>query len=704
MSTFGCGEFNNKNPDKVTYYKCADEAALLRVFLEMWNSSDYSPDIVTGWNVEFFDIPYLVNRINKVLGESYAKRLSPWGYLTTTQIELRGQMNTVYTPVGITVLDYMQLYKKFAFKQQERYTLDHICSEELGEKKVDYGEYGNLAGLQRNNWQKYVEYNIRDVELVDMLDDKLKLIELVLSVAYDAKVNYSDAFATVRPWDVLIHNYLLDRNIAVPQAEFSGNDADSIMGGYVKEVQAGMHNWVVSLDLNSLYPHIIMQYNISPEMYRGKYPDEFTIDNLLEGYLDNPEHRKVLVDNNYATTANRCMFDQSKDGFLSTLMEKMYVDRTVYKKKMIECKKEYEALENKKSPEGVQLIKDIARYDNLQMAKKIQLNSGYGALANKYFRWYENDFAEAITSSGQLTTRWIENKLNLYLNKLLKTTDFDYVIACDTDSVYLTLDALVKKVYGTEQQDKKKIVEFLDGVCVQKLEPYIDKCYEELRVYMNAAKQKMKMKREAIADKGIWTAKKRYILNMYNLEGVAYDKPKLKMMGIEAIRTSTPSVVRDAIKQALTVIMNETEESLQNYVCDFRNQFENMPFDQVAFPRGVKELEKWADNSSVYKKGTPIAVKGALIYNHALRQRKLETKYETIESGNKIKFSYLLTPNPLQCSVISAAGDIPVEFNLEKYVDKGMQFEKSFLEPMNTIVSAIGWECEKRSSLDSFFG
>jgi len=696
-AVFGCQPFVNNDPENVTYYHCADEHALLKSFIEMWNSVEYSPDIVTGWNIEFFDIPYILNRIRRVLGDRYVKEMSPWGIVNSREVpnamSRDGQTNQVWDIVGVTVLDYMQLYKKFAYTLQESYSLDYVCEQELGEKKTDYSEYGTLADLQVKNWQLYTEYNIRDVELVDKLDDKLKLIELVLAMAYDAKVNYIDTFTTVGLWDIIIHNYLLDRNYVVHQIKVSKSDR-TIMGGYVKDPQVGQHKWVVSLDLNSLYPHIIMQYNISPETYKGKFPGSYDVDKLLDGYLN--DHKDYLQAHNLTVTANMCQFSREKAGFLPSIMKKMYDDRVVYKNQMIEAKKQYEAT---KDP---QLVKAIARFNNLQMAKKIQLNSGYGALANTYNRWYEADFAEAITSSGQLTTRWIEGKLNEYLNKLYKTDGVDYVLACDTDSVYIKLDTLVDSVFA-DQSDTKKIVKFLDKVCVEKLEPYIDDCYQDLADYMNAFEQKMKMKRECIADKGIWTAKKRYILNVYNQEGVPYEKAKLKMMGIEAIRTSTPAVCRKSIKDTLEVIMNSTEEDMQAFVAKFREEFMQMPFESVASPRSVSELDKYTDTSQIYKKGTPINAKGAIMYNHLIRKLKLDKKYEAISNGQKIKYSYLKLPNPIACNVIATPGTLPTEFGLDKYVDRDLQFEKSYLEPIKTIVDAIGWSVEKKFSLEDFW-
>ncbi len=702
LVTLGCKDFVNNDPN-VEYHKCADEQALLRTFVDLLASPRFSPDVITGWNVEFFDIPYLINRIMRVLGDAWAKKISPWGFLQERKIEIMGKENQVYVPVGITILDYLQLYKKFAYTQQESYKLDHVAQEELGERKLEFD--GTLAELEVNDWQKYVEYNIHDVRLIYGLDDKLKLIELVYAMAYDAGVNYQDTFTTVGLWDVIIHNHLMKTKTVIHQFKKAVRD-EPILGGYVKDPVPGMYKWVVSLDLNSLYPHIIMQYNISPETYLGWVPEEGECENkeqaearvirALNGQMN--EYRDYMSDRNVVISANMCMFSREKQGFLPALMQKMYNDRVVYKNQMIEAKKAYETASKQ---DKVQLEKDIARFNNLQMAKKIQLNSGYGALANVWNRWFKREFAEGITSSAQLTTRWIEIKLNGYLNKIFKTEGVDYVIACDTDSVYIQADKFVEM--AGKEMTTEQTVKYIDKICTEALEPFIDKKYQELCDYVNGYDQKMKMKRECIADKGIWTAKKRYILNVWNQEGVAYSKPKLKMMGIEAIRTSTPAVCRTAIKEALEVIMNKTEEDLQNYVANFRVEFSQMPFEQVAFPRSVKDLDKYKDASTIYAKGTPINVKGALVYNHYLKKLKLDKKYEPVANGQKIRYSYLKTPNPLHSTVITCADKLPQEFGLEKYVDHDMQFDKSFLEPIKTIVGAIGWEVEKRATLESFF-
>lgn len=678
---FGCGHFISKD-SSTSYLRCKNEFDLLAKFLLAWQNLDM--DIVTGWNVEFFDMPYLVNRIKNLLGFNEAKKLSPWGILNERMVEFKGKENQSYEPIGITVLDYYQLYRKFTFGNQESYKLDYISQVELGEKKVDYSEYGNLLELYKKDYQKFIEYNIQDVVLVEKLDDKLKFLEQVMALAYDAKVNYSDTMTTVRSWDVIIHNYLLEKGIVIPQFK-KQPDNDALVGGHVKEPKIGLSKWVVSFDLNSLYPHLIMQYNISPETFVRK-TEIPSIDELLGGNWK-------YEDESVAYAANGCMYDRDRQGFLPALMEKMYNSRSEYKKLMIEAKKRYEETKN---PEDAKLA---ARYHNMQLAKKIQLNSAYGALGNQYFRWFNHNHAEAITMSGQLSIRWIEKKMNQYMNKMLKEDNVDYVIASDTDSIYVTMESLVKSL---ENSDDLLIVRAIDEFCEKRIQPYMDKSYQELADMMNAYQQKMKMKRETIANKGIWRGKKMYILNAWNVEGVQYEKPKLKLSGIEAVRSSTPHACRENIKKAFEIIMNGNQSDLLKFVEEFRSKFINMPFEDVAFPRGVKGLENYIDASTIYKKGTPIHVKASLIFNNMLKIKKIRN-IPPIQNGDKIRFAYLMTPNPVNDTVIATPDELPDELNLDKYIDRETQFDKSFLEPLRSITSVIGWEAEQKATLEDFF-
>ncbi len=693
----GCGEFETQEPN-IKYIRCENESALLIKFLDVWRSKWFSPDLVTGWNVEMFDIPYIVNRIKRVLGESMARKLSPWEYLEERKVVTAYGEYQVYIPAGISILDYMQLYKKFSFTMQESYRLDHIANIELGERKLDYSEYESLFDLYKKNYQLFIEYNIKDVDLVDRLEDKLKFIEQVFAIAYDGKVNFQDAFTSVRMWDIIIHNYLINQRIVVPHLKV-GEKERQIIGAYVKDPQVGMHKWVVSFDLNSLYPHLIMQYNVSPETYVGQVGSlggDEGVQRILDGYLNEPSIRNQLESQNITVAASGCMFDKDFQGFLPKLMQRMYDDRVTYKQKMIEAKKAYEvdpSYENEKA---------IARFHNMQLAKKIQLNSAYGALSNQYFRWFDPKLAESITLSGQLSIKWVEREMNKYLNKLFKTDGVDYVLACDTDSMYVTLDNLVS-LCNQEGRPVREIVEFLDKVCVEKLEPFIDRCYGQLSEYVNAYDQKMKMKREAIADKAIWTAKKRYMMNVWNNEGVSYSEAKLKVMGIEAVRSSTPQACRENIKKCINIIMNQNEDAVIEFIQKFRTEFAKLPFEDVAFPRGCKDLKNYADLNTIYRKATPIHVRGALLYNHMLKQKKLDKRYQVINDGDKIKFCYMKLPNPIRENVFACPGQLPRQLELDQYIDYDMQFEKAFVEPIKTILDVIGWRVEKRASLEEFF-
>ena len=687
ITTWGVKPFNNKQKN-VTYHYCPSEYQLLRSFIEYWMVD--VPDVVTGWNIQFYDIPYICKRLNRVLGEKLMKRFSNWGLVSQGEVFKNGRKHTTFDIGGLTQLDYLDLYRKFTYKAQESYRLDYIAEVELGQKKLDHSEFDTFKDFYTKGWQKFIEYNIVDVELVDRLEDKMKLIELALTMAYDAKVNYNDVFYQVRMWDNIIYNYLKKTNVVIPP-KVDANKDEKYAGAYVKEPIPGKYDWVVSFDLNSLYPHLIMQYNISPETLLDERHPTATVDRILEEEIN----FELFKDN--AVCANGAMYRKDFRGFLPELMEKMYGDRVIFKKKMLAAKQQYE-----KTPTKA-LEKEIARCNNIQMAKKISLNSAYGAIGNQYFRYYKLANAEAITLSGQVSIRWIEGKMNGYLNKLLQTEEVDYVIASDTDSIYLDMGPLVTKFFGSKSGDKAKIVSILDKICEDKLEPFIEQSYQDLADYVSAYEQKMQMKRENIADRGIWTAKKRYILNVWNSEGVQYSEPKLKVMGIESVKSSTPAPCRKMLKDAFKLLMTGTEDDVIDFIEKSRKEFKTLPPEQVSFPRSASDVEKYKSHSSIYAKGTPIHIRGALLFNHYIKQNKLDNKYSLIQNGEKIKFCYLKKPNTLHENVISFIQEFPKELDIDKYVDYDLQFEKSFLEPLKTILDSIGWNIEKQNTLESFF-
>ncbi len=683
--TWGIKAFQNNRKD-VTYHQCNTEYDLLNHFINYWMQD--VPDVITGWNIQLYDIPYICKRLRRVLGEKLMKRMSPWGLCSEGEIHLMGRTHTTFDVGGVCQLDYLDLYKKFTYKAQESYRLDYIAEVELGQKKLDHSEFETFKDFYKKGWQKFIEYNIVDVELVDRLEDKMKLIELALTMAYDAKVNYNDVFYQVRMWDNIIYNYLKKRNIVIPPKNKSQKN-ERYAGAYVKEPKPGRYDWVVSFDLNSLYPHLIMQYNISPETLREARCPGASVERFL--------NQETEIGSDYATCANGAQYRKDVRGFLPELMDKMYGDRVVFKKRMLAAKQEYE-----KTPTKA-LEKEIARCNNIQMAKKISLNSAYGAIGNQYFRYYKLANAEAITLSGQVSIRWIENKMNIHLNKILKTEDVDYVIASDTDSIYLNLGPLVERVYEGREKTNEGVVRFLNKVCEDEFEPFIESSYQELAGYVNAYDQKMQMKRENIADRGIWTAKKRYILNVWDSEGVRYEEPKLKMMGIEAVKSSTPAPCRQMIKDALKIMMNGTEEDVIEFIDQSRKKFKSLPPEEISFPRSASDVVKYSAPSTIYAKGTPIHIRGALLYNHYVKQHKLDNKYSLIQNGEKIKFCYLKKPNIIHENIISFIQDFPRELNLDKYIDYDLQFDKSFLEPLKIILDAIGWNVEKTVNLELFF-
>ena len=686
LITFGVGPFVH-NRDSLIYCNCRDEQHLLKEFIIWWQQN--YPDIITGWNTDFFDVPYLVRRMIRELGETLAKKISPWGMITERKTFIKGNEEIHYDISGISQLDYLQLYKKYTYTKQESYKLDYIAEQELGDKKKE-NPGDTFRDFYTFHWQQFVEYNIQDVELVDRLEDKMRLIELNLTMAYQAKINYEDVYSQVRMWDAIIYNHLRKKGIVIPMKS-GGHKTEQFEGAFVKDPIVGGHKWVASFDLNSLYPHLIMQYNISPEtLTHEKIP--CTVDQLLAQQVDTSYAKK----RDLSMTANGWCYRRDIKGFMPELMETMYANRSKFKKQMLAVQQKYEHDKGNND-----LRKEISRLNNLQMAMKIALNSAYGAMGNAYFRYFDIRMAEGITLSGQLSIQWMANEFNRFVNKILKTEGKDFVIAIDTDSIYLSMEELVEK-FASDKDDVAKI-KYMDKVCEDIFQPFIDNTYQKLAEYMNAYSQKMVMKREVLADKGIWIAKKNYVLNVHNSEGVQYATPKLKVLGLAMVRSSTPSVIREELKKSVRVILEGDEKVMQKYISGYKDDFEKFPVESIAFPRGVSGLKQYA-GSPIYQKGTPIHVRAALLYNHYVKKLGIDKKYPLIREGDKIKFVYLRTPNPYHENVIAFISELPKEFNLEQYIDYDTQFDKTFVEPLKTIIEPLNWQAEEVSSLEDFFG
>ena len=694
LTTFGCGPYLSKKENSL-YIQCKDEFDLLRQFIN--HLKDDYPDVITGWNCQLFDIAYLSSRIVKVLGEKALEDCSPWGIIRQYEVPTaRGRTQLAYDWSGISILDFMDLYKKFSYKMVENYKLDTVAKEELGKEKIK-SKWGTFKEFYTNDWELFVDYNIVDVELVDQLEDKMKIINLIMTMAYDAKCNYTDIFSSVRTWDCILYNKLLKDNIIVHNPPGVDPSMDrQIMGAFVKEPKPSQYDWVVSFDATSLYPSIIMTHNMSPEtLVDGqKYlaDDERSIQRLI----DRDVNTKDIHSKDYTMTANGQCFRRDKKGVFPELIEFYFAERQKAKKLMLTAQSMYEETKDKK------YLSEISSLNSKQMAAKILMNSLYGAMGNVYFRYYDIRIAEGITMTGQLIIRSVANKLNEFVNKEVGTKNVEYSFYSDTDSTYITLGALVEK--NLKNKDKQSIVDVLDKYCSKQIEPTINDACESLSEYLNAYKRNITFKREIIADRGIWIAKKRYAVNVYNSEGVSYDPPKLKVLGMEIVRSSTPAPVRKALKEAVSITLTKDEETLKQYVADLEAKWHTLEPEDIAFPRGVNGIKEYSDPNSIFRKGTPIHVRGALIYNHLVTSKGLEKKYQLIQEGDKIKFLYLREPNPFGTHVITFAGEVPSEFNLREYIDYDTMFEKSFLEPLNSLLSCIGWKVKETASLEGLFG
>jgi DNA polymerase elongation subunit (family B) len=521
---------------------------------------------------------------------------------------------------------------------------------------------------------------MKDVELIERLEEKMGLITLAMTMAYRGGVNYSDTFGVTNIWESIIYRKLHSEK-RMPPAFVPDHGKSKFAGGYVKEPHVGAHDWVVSFDLNSLYPNIIVQWNMSTETLISQAEASG-----VEYYMNAPDFT-----DDCCVAANGSTYTKKVDGVIPNIIIDYYDDRKSIKKMMLAA----ETAEQQEKT--VELEKEINKLKNQQMAIKYLMNSLYGALGNQYFKYFDLRLAEGITLTGQLAIKWAERAVNEYMNELLKTEDVDYVIAIDTDSLYVNFGPMVEKF------EPKNPVNFLDGICRTHVEPKIKEAYEKLFTRMNCYKDRLEMGREVIADRGIWTAKKRYILNVHNSEGVQYAEPKLKIMGIEAIKSSTPEVCRDKFKEIFKIIISGSEDDTQAYIKDFKTEFKSLPAEKIAFPRSVSNITDWSDRKSIYKKGSPIHVRGSLLYNKLCKDNKLTKKYELIQNANRIKFCYMKMPNPIQENVIAFPEVLPPELKLDHYIDYDLQFDKTFVEPLKLILDSIGWHPEPVASLDDFF-
>jgi len=717
---FGYKEDLDNLPNNVVYHKCDNERHMLVAMLAFWVTN--YPDIVSGYNSQMYDIIYIVSRITKVLGEDQAKKLSPWGMVKLRNFSLQGKQYEAYEIIGIASMDILELYKKYTFSNQESWKLDYIARITLGENegKVETSGYSNLDEMYYKDYRKYVLYNIRDVELVIKIEQKMQFIPLVVGVAYAGKVeSYPLVYGPVRYFETYIGQYLKAQKIFFPYAKNHAEKETKYEGAYVSDPDLGAHDWCVSVDAASLYPNMLISANAGPDTIINNVPRELedlvsrvSVDAILKGELD----LSLLKKYNYSLGANGALYDRSREGFLSVICKEFLDGRDVAKKEMKKVKNEIEKIKKVLAHRGEEGLdpayatlpdaelndllskkdKLAKSLENKQKVLKVLANSIYGCIGQGNFLFFDVRIAETITLNGQCSVRTAGNAATAKLTKFTGK-EARYNIYNDTDSAYLALKNVVDML--PEGVSKEKKVNFLDKFIQKEIDPTINDACAALADYMNWRDNRLNFKREAIAERGIWRGKKMYVLSVLDNEGVRYAEPDIKVTGIECVRSSTPEWCRKKIKEGLRLMLTDTEENFQAFIAKTRDEWMNtLEPEKMAFPRGVNNIKEYR----LGDKGVPIHVRAALLYNAKIKELGL-TNEEEIRNGSKIKFVYLKEPNRMKSNVIGFVGKIPEEFGIASQIDRKLQFEKAFLSPFISLCHEINWDVEPKSTLDAWF-
>ena len=690
------GVVQDKHSRKYSISSCSDENTLLARFLNSYQ--EIQPTIITGWNIDFFDIPYLYNRMVQVLGESRARTLSPINDVIWLKHRNR------YRISGVSCLDYMALYKNFTYNQESSYSLEAISQKELGKGKLKYE--GSLNDLMRDDIQGYIDYNMNDVDLVYEIDQKMKLIDLARSICHKGHVPYEDFLFPTRYLDGAALVYLKRLNIVAPSKKPRSEERLNLLGAFVKSPNPGRYKWVYDLDLTSLYPSIIMTLNISPETKVTKlqsFDGHTYIKNKGTHYTDDwngwetaQDLRDYLEKNKYSIAANGVIYDTQLKGFLPSILDKWFNERVEYKN----LRKQYEKEGNEAKAEY---------FDRMQLVTKILLNSFYGVLGNPGFRFFDPDNATAITSTGQQLIKFTADIGNQYYRKELGK-DKDYCIYTDTDSTFFSSLPLIKHRYPDyDLTDEKwmpdKTIEISDEV-----QSFINRSYDIYgKKFHNVDKHRFDIKQENVAKAGLWIAKKRYAQWIINVEG--HTVSKLDVKGLDVVRSSFPPSFRKFMARVLEDILNDISKTdLDAKILDFKDHMKTLPLLDVMFPVGVKNVRKYTRKSdepfTPRMKGTPVHVKSALNYNDYLRHQGISKKYQSIGNGEKIKWTYLKN-NALGLDTMAMKGfEDPrqLEEFIEKYINYEKVFDSAFANKLNDFYSAMDWgSIPKNNNLGKFF-
>ena len=694
----------NKDGREVTLHIFDNERNLLQSFLNYYE--EINPTILTGWNIDFFDIPYLYNRLKNVCGEGNAKRLSPIGQAFWSPYREKFSFG------GVAILDYINLYKTYTYTLEASYTLNYIATKELGRGKIEYE--GSLDDLFENDLEKFIEYNIVDVDLVVAMDEKLQFIELCRAVCHAGYVPYEDYIYSSKWLEGACLGYLKKKGLVATNKPrdrkermqaLKDNNQEKFIGAYVKEPIVGKYDWIYDLDLTSLYPSIIMTLNISPETKVGKVEGWDAEENIRgvdktyrvvgkdgdEYSYSSQELKEVIKDSNLGIAANGVLYTQAKPGLIADILNDWFEKRVEFRK-----------LEKKYGE-----AKDTEKYEfyaKRQLVQKILLNSMYGVLGLPAFRFYDVDNAEAVTLTGQTVIKKTAEMANRKYWKELGTTD-DYNVYIDTDSIYMMAEPLVKHRYPDYKTfDEKRMAVEVDNIATE-TQTFLNSFYDMLAerfFFIPKDKHRFEIKKEYISKAGFWVAKKRYAQWMVLKNGIPCDK--LDVKGLDVVRSSFPKAFQDQMSGMLKdILMGKSNEYVDTKLLEFKASMIALPVNKIAKGGAIKELSKydngsWRKDSGLsianFEKGTPAHVKAGITYNRLLKFFNCPFKNEPIRDGDKVKWVYLKN-NPLGLDTVAFKDyNDPKEIMdfVEQYIDRDKLYVSDMENKVDDFYTALKWQ------------
>lgn len=711
--TFGLKPYYHNSELNIVYEHCLTEEELLKKFIKFFRRN--YPDVLCGWNSANFDIPYLINRISTVLSDEWVKKLSPIGsiYEKINKEGKFGMPSSEYVIDGISCLDYYILYQKFSMDKLESYKLDFVAEHELNKNKVEYE--GSLEELCKTDWNRYVDYNIRDVEILVELDEKLRYLELIRFISYLGLCKMEEAIMTVRVINGAVAIRARHRNQKIPTF-VRPLIVGKIPGAFVADPKIGFRKNIVSFDANSLYPSVMISLNMSPETKIGKVSKEndiYTVKHISGRTFEMTKENfaKFLQEEQAALSKANILFSQKKKGLMPEFLDWLYAKRKEMKGNMFILKKQ--STEGLTEQEKLERKKTIQKYDTFQHAYKIVLNSTYGYCANKFAPLGDDDIGSSVTLTGQAAIKksadLFKNYIQLKIQTDMESEIEKYYVYSDTDSIYISLDFDSHMNFKLLDADGNITSEFFE-VC-DEIENMLNTGMNEwARKSFRSKDPRFIFKREAICDNGLFLKKKYYVLHMLDDEGTQVNKFKYK--GVDVVKTTMPKAIKPSVRKTIeTMIMTQSLAKTNEHFLESYELFKDLGPDKVYKNSGINNYEKYSKMCSGFQtgKGIPGHVKAAYFHDRVVEDLKLESKYEKFKSGDKVKSVYLKTPNKYNIDVIGFKGSYPKEFLDIFEIDFEKMFGKILYAPIERFFDAVNWVLRKpnenvKVELEDIFG